>query len=69
MFGINRIYFAVHNWVYKANLQPISTVSEDQLAPDETMVRLYGQKLWLHGAVDPYTNKILLMGLYLTANV
>jgi hypothetical protein len=33
------------------------------------IVRLYDQKLWLHGAVDPYTNKILLMSLYLTANV
>jgi len=40
-----------HNWVYKADLQPISTVS-DQLAVDEKIIRLHGQKFWLYGAVE-----------------
>ena len=39
--------------VNKADLQPISTVSEDQLAVDEKMLRLHGQKFWLYGAVAP----------------
>jgi len=29
IFGINRSHVAIHNWVHKADLQPISTVSED----------------------------------------
>ena len=31
------------------------------------MIRLHGQKFWLYGAVDPYTNGILHLGLYPTA--
>lgn len=68
LFGIKRSHVAVNNWVYKADLQPISTVSEDQLAVDEKMIRLHGQKFWLYGAVDPYTNEILHVSLYPTAN-
>ncbi len=43
-YGIDRSHVAIHNWVYKADLQPISTVSEDQLAVDEKMIRLHGQQ-------------------------
>ena len=68
LFGIDRSHVAVHNWVHKADLQPISTVSEDQLAVDEKMIRLHGQKFWLYGAVDPQTNEILHVSLYPTAN-
>ncbi len=66
-FGIDRSHVTVHNWVHKADLQPISTVSEDQLAVDEKMIRLHGQKFWLYGAVYPYTNEILHVSLYPTA--
>lgn len=68
-YGIKRSHVAIHNWVHKADLQPISTVSEDQLAVDEKMIRLHGQKFWLYGAVDPNTNEILhIKPLSLTAN-
>jgi putative transposase len=67
-YGIDRSHVAIHNWVHKADLQPISTVSEDQLAVDEKMIRLHGQKFWLYGAVDPQTNKVLHVRLYPTAN-
>ncbi|RMB08225.1 hypothetical protein ATH50_3638, partial [Haloplanus aerogenes] len=30
--GVQRSHVAVHNWVHKAELQPVSTVSADQLA-------------------------------------
>ncbi|MCG1008131.1 IS6 family transposase [Halorubrum lacusprofundi] len=66
-FGIYRSHVAVHNWVHKADLQPISTVSTDQLAVDEKMIRLHGQKFWLYEAVDPYTNEILHLSHYSTA--
>jgi len=56
-YGINRSYVAIHNWVYRTDLQPISTVSEDQLAVDKEMIRLHGQQFWRYGAVDSYTNK------------
>jgi len=42
-------HVAIHNWVHKADLQPISTVSADQLAVDEKMIRLHGQQFWLYG--------------------
>jgi len=32
------------------------------------MLRLYGQKYWLYGAVDPYTNEILHVILYLASD-
>ena len=32
------------------------------------MIRLHGQKFWLYGAVYPYTNEILHVSLYPTAN-
>jgi len=66
--GIVLSRVAIHNWVHKADLQPISTVSEDQLAVDEKMISLHGQKFWLYGAVDPQTNEVLYMSPYLTVN-
>ena len=68
IFGVERDRSTVHNWVHKADLQPISTVSADQLAVDEKMNRLHGQKFWLYGAVDPSTNEILHLSLYPTAS-
>ena len=59
---------AIHEWVHKADLQPISTVTADQLTVDEKMIRLHGQQFWLYGAVDPATNEILHVSLFLTAN-
>ena len=35
LFGINRSHVAIHNWVHKADLQPLSTVSGDQLTVDK----------------------------------
>ena len=66
--GVQRSHVAIHEWVHKADLQPVSTVTADQLAVDEKMIRLHGQKFWLYGAVDPHTNKILHVRLFPTAN-
>ena len=57
--GVQRSYVAVHNWVHKADLQPISTVSADQFAVDEKVIRINGDDYWLYGAVDPETSEIL----------
>ncbi|MCU4716703.1 hypothetical protein OB916_01305 [Halobacteria archaeon HArc-curdl5-1] len=58
---------AIHKWVHKADLQPISTVTADQLAVDEKMIRLHGQEFWLYGAVDPEMSEILHVSLLPTA--
>jgi len=54
--------------VNKTDLQPISTVSEDQLAVGKIMIRLHGEKLWSYGAVDPYMHGILHVSRYPTTN-
>ena len=66
MKGVNRSHVAIHNWVHKADLQPISTVSADQLAVDEKVIRINGDDYWLYGAVDPETNEILQLRLFPT---
>ena len=64
--GVQRSHVAIHNWVHKADLQPISTVSADQLAVDEKVIRVNGDDHWLYGAVDPETNEILHLRLFPT---
>jgi transposase-like protein len=67
-YGIDRSQVAIHDWIHKADLQPRSTVTEDQLSVDEKMIRVHGQQFWLYGAVDPFTNETLHVGLYPIAN-
>ena len=40
--GIDRSHVAIHEWVHKAELQPISTVTGDQIAVDEKVIRING---------------------------
>ena len=53
-FGVKRSHVTIHEWVHKAELQPMSTVTADQLAVDEKMIRLHGQEFWLYAAADPH---------------
>jgi len=64
--GVQRSHVTIHNWVHKAELQPISTVSADQIAIDEKVIRINGVEFWLYGAVDPQTNEILHFRLFST---
>ena len=64
--GVQRSHVAIHNWVHKADLQPISTVTADQLAVDEKVIRGNSDDYWLYGVVDPETNKILQFRLFPT---
>jgi len=57
--GVNRSHVAIHNWVHKADLQPVSTVSADQLTVDEKIIRIDGYDHWLYNAVNPETSEIL----------
>ncbi len=64
--GVDRSHVAIHNWVYKADLQPASTVTADQLVVNEKVIRVNGDDYWLYGALDPETNKILQFRLFPT---
>jgi transposase-like protein len=64
--GVNWSHVAVHNWVHKADLQPASSVTADQIEVDEKMIRINGQKYWLYGAVDPHSNEFLHVRLFST---
>jgi len=57
--GVQCSHVAIHNWVHKAYLQSVSTVSADQLAVDEKVIHINGDDYWLYGAVDPETSEIL----------
>jgi len=37
---------AIHDWVQKADLQPEPGKSPNQIALDETVIRINGQQLW-----------------------
>jgi len=65
-FGVKRSRKAIHDWVQKADLQPASNASPDQIAVDETVIRINGQQFWLYAAVDPTTNEFLHMKLFTT---
>jgi transposase-like protein len=59
VFGVKRARSTIHNWVHKADLQPESGRSPDQVAVDETVIRIDGQQYWLYAAVDPESNELL----------
>jgi len=59
LFGVDRARSTVHNWVHKAELQPQDGRSPDQVAVDETVIRLDGEQYWLYAAVDPDSNDLL----------
>ena len=67
-FGVDRARSTVHNWVQKADLEPRGGRAPAQIALDETVVKVNGERFWLIAAVDPDTNIILHVGLYPSRN-
>ncbi|WP_181686288.1 IS6 family transposase [Halorhabdus salina] len=65
-FGVQRSRKAVHDWVQKADLQPVSGKAPNQVALDETVIRINDQRYWLYAAADPKTNELLHIQLYST---
>ncbi|QCS44704.1 IS6 family transposase [Natrinema versiforme] len=68
IFGVKRARSTVHNWVYKADLQPEDGCSPDHVAVDETVIRLNDEQYWLYAAVDTGANKLLHTKLEPTTN-
>jgi putative transposase len=64
--GVQRSRKAVHDWVHKADLQPTSGKTPNQVAIDETVIRVNDQQYWLYAAADPQTNELLHLRLFTT---
>jgi putative transposase len=64
--GVQRSRKAVHDWVQKADLQPDSGKSPNQIALDETVIRINDQQFWLYAAADPQSNELLHIRLFAT---
>ena len=66
--GVHRSRKAIHDWVQKADLQPDSGRSPNQVALDETVIRINDQQYWLYAAADPKTNDLLHVRLFFHDN-
>ena len=64
--GVERSRTAIHDLGRKADLQPDSDVNPDQIAVDETLVRVNGQRHWLFAAAVPDSNQYLHFRLFQT---
>jgi putative transposase len=64
--GVQRSRKAIHDWVQKADLQPDSGRSPNQVALNETVIRINDQQFWLYAAGDPATNELLHVRLFST---
>jgi len=64
--GVQRGRKAIHEWVHKADLQPDSGRNPNQVALDETVIRINDQQYWLYAAADPETNDLLHLRLFST---
>jgi len=58
-FGVERTRSTVHGWVHKADLQPETGHSSDNVAVEETVIRIDDEQYWLYAAVDPDSNELL----------
>ncbi|QKY21236.1 IS6 family transposase [Halolamina sp. CBA1230] len=66
--GVERCRTTVHNWVQKADLQPLDDANPDHVAVDETVIQLNNEQFWLYAAVDPDSNRMLHVKLSPTRN-
>jgi transposase-like protein len=63
---VERCRSTVHNWVQKADLQPLDGVNPDHVAVDEPVIQLDDDRYWLYAAVDPATTRLLHVRLFPT---
>jgi len=64
--GVDWSRKAIHDWVQKADLQPESAQSPNQVALDETVIRINDQQFWLYAAADLQTNDLLHVRVFST---
>ena len=58
LFGVDRVQSTVHNWVHEADRQSEDGRPSDDVAVDETVIRLGDEQYWLYAAVDPEPNEL-----------
>ncbi len=63
-FGVERARSTIHYWVKQSDLEPAGGCQPDQVALDETVMKVNGERYWLFGAVDPETGRILHIRLF-----
>jgi putative transposase len=68
ILSVERRRTTVHNWVQKADLQPLDGANPDHVGVDETVIQLNDERFWLYAAVDPDTNRLLHVKLSPTRN-
>jgi len=56
--SIKRCRTTVHNWVQKADLQPLDDGDPDHVTIDKTVIQLNDEWFWLYAAVDLDTNRL-----------
>jgi putative transposase len=64
--GVHRSRKAISKWVQKDTKQPESDRSPNQIAFDETVIRINTQQYWQYVAVDRQTNGFLHIRLFAT---
>ncbi len=64
--GVDRSRTAIHDWVAKADIEPVSDVAPRQIALDETVIQVNDERHWFFAAVDPETNNLLHVRLFQT---
>jgi len=57
--GTERSWKAIHDLIQKTGLQPTDGRSPNQVALDETVIRITDERFWLYAAVDPDSNYLL----------
>lgn len=67
--GIERCRSTVHNWVQKADVEPAAGRAPDQVAIDETVIEIDGERHWLFAAIDPSSNRFLHVRLFTTRTI
>lgn len=65
-FGAERSRKAVHDWVQKADLQPVSDAGPNYVALDNMVIQINGHPFWLHTVVNPHMNEFLHLRLFTT---
>ena len=65
-YGVSRSRTAIHNWVQKVGLDPVSDATPATITLDETIIQVNDEPHWLYAAVDPATNHLLHVRLFPT---
>jgi putative transposase len=61
-FGISLAKSTIHTCVQKADLEPRGGSEPDNVALDETAVKIEGEQYWFVAAVEPSKNRIPTLG-------